>query len=68
MQSQDKRAAVEALKTFLGHFGNLQTPVQREVHEVGEGFADLIQATRDKPAPKKEAAIEGEIVDNAINH
>jgi|SRR5665213_25113 len=47
MQSGDKRAAVDALKTFLGHYGNLQLPVQREIvkHE-GESWASLVAAKR----------------------
>lgn len=46
MQTQDKRAAVDALKTYLGHFSGLRLPSQEVKHEVGEGFSDLIAAHR----------------------
>jgi hypothetical protein len=46
MQTQDKRAAVDALKTYLGHFSSLRLPSQEVKHEVGSSFADLINAHR----------------------
>ena len=56
MQSQDKRAAVDAGKTLLGHFGNLQLPVQREEVKHSGGWVDvLLQAKRDN-------VIEGEVI------
>lgn len=67
IQTKDRRAAVEAQKVFLGHFGNLQLPAQREVHEIGEGFADLIQAARNRIEPTPKEPIEGEVVNDAPN-
>lgn len=63
MQTKDLRAAVDAQKTYLGHFGNLQTPVQRENITLGNGFTDLLQAARVEGEPPQPEIIEGEIVD-----
>ena len=57
MQTGDKRAAVEALKTFLGHFGNLQLPVQRQEIKVQSGLLEVLSAAQ------REGIIEGEIVE-----
>jgi len=56
MQSQDKRAAVDAGKTLLGHFGNLQLPVQREEVKHTGGWVDIIAQA------KTENIIEGEVI------
>jgi len=64
MQSQDKRAAVDAQKAYLGHFGNLRTPVQRQDVKVeGLSWADLAQKKRNE-----NKVIEGEVVDADANH
>lgn len=57
MQTQDKRAAVDALKTYLGHFNNLQLPVQRQDIKVQGGLMEVLQAA------EADGIIEGEIVD-----
>lgn len=57
MQTKDRRAAVDALKTFLGHFGNLQLPTQRTEVDAGQNLLDLVNAAR------KKNIIEGEPVD-----
>lgn len=56
MQNGDKRAAVDATKTWLGHFGELKLPtVKQEVKVELNTWADLVQAKHD--------VIEGEVVD-----
>lgn len=57
MQSQDKRAAVDAQKTFLGHFGNLQLPVQRQDIKVQGGLLEVLKAA------ETDGIIEGEIIE-----
>lgn len=57
MQSQDKRAAVEAQRTFLGHFGNLQLPVQRQDIKIQGGLAEVLQAAAD------DGILEGEVIE-----
>jgi hypothetical protein len=46
MQTQDKRAAVDALKTYLGHYSELRLPTQAVKHEVGQSITDLISSHR----------------------
>lgn len=61
MQTKDKRAAVEAQKAYLGHFGKLQLPVQRQdVKLQVNNWSQLLQ--------KKREVIEAEIVDEPENH
>lgn len=55
--SKDHKAAVEALKLFLGHFSDLQLPVQRQDIKVEGGWAEILMSA------KREGIIEGEIVD-----
>lgn len=57
MQSQDKRAAVDALKTFLGNFGDLQLPVQRQDIKVQGGLMEVLAAAQ------RDGIIEGEVVE-----
>jgi hypothetical protein len=52
----DQRAAVDALKTYLGHHG-LQTPTQRQEVKVEGNFLDMMAAAA------REGVIEGEVVD-----
>jgi hypothetical protein len=59
---RDQKSAVEALKTYVGHYSNLQLPAQRQVHEIGGGLADLLQAGRTLHDQKPEV-IEGEVAD-----
>lgn len=55
MQSKDLRAAVDAQKTYLGHFGNLRLPVQREeIKHEGLSWAEL--------ANQKRQVIEAEVI------
>lgn len=61
MQSQDKRAAVDALKVFLGHFGNLQLPVQRNQVDVSQNLMDLVNVAR------KKKIVEAEVVEPDSN-
>ena len=61
MQTQDKRAAVDALKTLTGHFSDLQTPTQRQQIELKNNVGDLLKAAT------TDGIIEGEVVD-ATNH
>lgn len=62
IQTQDKRAAVEAQKIFLGHFGNLKIPTQRQEIEHKFNAADLLVAA------KTDGIIEGEVVHGSDNH
>jgi len=55
MQSQDKRAAVDALKTYLGHFSQLQLPVQRQDIKIQGGLMEVLEAA------EADGIIEGEI-------
>lgn len=56
VQTKDLRAAVEAQKVFLGHFGNLVTPTQRVDATVQVNtWTGLMEAKR--------TVIEGEVVD-----
>lgn len=57
MQSKDMRAAVDAQKTFLGHFGNLQLPVQRQDIKIQGGLAEVLIAA------EREGILEGELVE-----
>lgn len=59
MQSKDLRAAVDAQKTFLGHFGNLQLPVQRQDIKIQGGLAEVLTAA------EADGILEGEIVEPA---
>lgn len=59
MQSQDKRAAVDALKVLTGHFSGLRLPAQDVKHEAGDSWAALISEHEDKHAN----VIEGEVTD-----
>jgi hypothetical protein len=52
----DQRAAVDALKTVLGDAGDLQLPVQRQVHKITGGFLEMMTAAREA------GIIEGEVV------
>ena len=54
MQTQDKRAAVDALKTYLGHFSNLRLPTVKQEVKVEHTLADVF-TNADK-------IIEGEVV------
>lgn len=54
-QTQDKRAAVEAAKLFLGHNG-LTLPIQRQDVQMHGDFLDMMAAAA------KEGIIDGEIV------
>lgn len=67
IQTQDKRAAVEAQKVFLGHFGKLLLPVQRQELEVGEGLADLLQMGRAKFVKDADNIPEGTVVDADVS-
>lgn len=53
----DQRAAVDALKTYTGHFSDLHTPTQRQEVKVEGSFLDMMTAAA------QEGVIEGEIVD-----
>lgn len=52
----DQRAAVDALKTYTGHYSNLQLPVQRAEVKVQGGLMDVLQAA------ERDGIIEGELV------
>lgn len=65
MQMQDKRAAVDALKTYLGHFSNLRLPTVKQEVEVGEGLANLLQMGRAKFTKDVDTIQEGTIVEGA---
>lgn len=56
MQTQDKRAAVDALKTYLGHFSDLRLPTVKQEVKVEGNFLDMMTAAT------REGVIEGEIV------
>lgn len=56
MQNKDKRAAVDALKAYLGHFSDMQLPVQRQDIKVKGSLAELMSSA-------EKEFIEGEIVD-----
>lgn len=60
MQTKDRRAAHDAQKTFLGHFGGLQLPTQRTEVDAGQNLLDLVNAAR------KKNIIEGEPVDRPV--
>jgi len=60
MQTQDKRAAVDAIKTWLGHFSELQLPVQRQDVEIHGSAEELLKAARD------DGILEGEVIETAI--
>jgi hypothetical protein len=62
LQTQDKRAAVEAQKLFLGHFGNLKIPTQRQEIEHKFNAADLLVAA------KTDGVIDGEVVHGSDDH
>lgn len=57
-QHNDQRAAVDALKTYLGHYGKMQLPVQRQDVKVTGGFLDMMTAAAS--AGVIEGAIVGE--------
>lgn len=59
MQTQDKRAAVDALKTYLGHFSEMQLPVQRQDIKVKGSLAELMSSA-------EKEIIEGELVNEPI--
>lgn len=61
MQTQDKRAAVEALKTFLGHFSGLKVPKQQAEVSASQDLMELFNQAR------KNKVIEGEVVDQQTN-
>ncbi|HVB24104.1 MAG TPA: hypothetical protein VNG51_19355 [Ktedonobacteraceae bacterium] len=52
----DQRAAVDALKTYLGHHG-LRTPVQRQDIKVQGGLMDVLAAA------ERDGILEGEVVE-----
>lgn len=60
MQLQDKRAAVDALKTLTGHFSDLQLPVQRQDVKVQGGIADLLNVARERRLQETQ---EGDVID-----
>jgi hypothetical protein len=60
MQMQDKRAAVDALKTYLGHHSNLRLPTVKQEVKIEGNFLDMMTAAT------QEGIIEGEIVDANI--
>lgn len=57
LQTKDLRAAVDAQKTYAGHFGNLQLPVQRQDVRIQGGLAEVLNAA------EQDGIIEGEIVE-----
>lgn len=57
MQLQDKRAAVDALKTYLGHFSQLQLPVQRQDIKIQGGLMEVLAAA------EHDGIIEGETIE-----
>lgn len=63
MQTQDKRAAVDALKTYLGHFSSLRLPVAKQELEVGEGLASLLQQGRARFTKDADEIPEGAVID-----
>jgi hypothetical protein len=48
MQTQDKRAAVEALKLFLGQFGNLELAAKRPPEPINTGQASWVELLKMK--------------------
>jgi hypothetical protein len=48
MNNKDMRAAVDALKTILGHFSKLELATQRHEVEAGQNLMDLVNAGRRK--------------------
>jgi hypothetical protein len=52
----DQRAAVDALKTALGHGGNLQMPVQRQDIKIQGGLMEVLEAAA------ADGILEGEVV------
>lgn len=61
MQTQDKRAAVDAITKYLGHFGNLQLPKQRQEVEAGNNLMELLNQARKRNIVDIQ---EGELVDD----
>ncbi len=57
MQTQDKRAAVDALKVLTGHFSDLRLPTVKQEIEIKDNASDLLKAARE------EGIVEGEVVD-----
>lgn len=58
----DQRAAVDALKTYLGHHSELRVPTQRAEVDIKYSVSDLLKAASD------DGIIEGEIVDAPAAH
>ncbi len=58
----DQRAAVDALKTYLGHHG-LRTPTQKQEIDASNNLMDLVNMARKKQIIEAEV-VEGEVVDS----
>lgn len=61
MQKQDKRAAVDALKTYLGHFAGLRLPSQAVKHDATDALAEALGRVHQRRQQDAEP-IEGEII------
>jgi hypothetical protein len=55
-QHGDQRAAVDALKTYLGHFGEMKLPVQRQDVKVTNNLAEIFSKA-------EKEYIEGQVVE-----
>lgn len=64
---EDQRAAVDALKTYLGHHSKLRLPTQPIEHEVGDALVDALSIARNRQEALKSSAIEGEVVEPVTN-
>jgi hypothetical protein len=56
---RDQRAAVDALKTYVGHYSELRLPTQRQEIEIHGSAAELLKAAH------ADGIIEGELADAA---